>query len=206
MYRANHYGDEARSVSPADQQTDDVREDLDRYRTRASDKAYRAADQAGQKYDDAKQQGRETYDEAKQKGRGIWGSVKDFFGEPRLPGHDTMTSCVLAMAMMSYTWDMLPTLYPPFLDINCTCTHIYSSKWLDEHCCPLIALLFLRSTCSGLFSRFCEQAGVTIWLKIAILKYYFFLSNNQALEQLVLRQMVKLACSFAQTTHIYNCL
>ena len=57
-------------MSPADQQTDDVREDLDRYRTRAGDKASRARDQAEEKYD-----------EAKEKGRGVWGSIKDFFGE-----------------------------------------------------------------------------------------------------------------------------
>lgn len=63
-------------MSPADQQTDDVREDLDRYRTRASDKASRARDQAEDKYD-----------EAKEKGRGVWGSIKDFFGELRPDRH-----------------------------------------------------------------------------------------------------------------------
>lgn len=68
-------------MSPADQQTDDVREDLDRHRTRANDKAYRARDEAGEKYDEVAQRGRETYDEAKQKGRGVWGNIKDFFGE-----------------------------------------------------------------------------------------------------------------------------
>ena len=57
------YGDEARAVSPADQQTEDVRDDLDRYGSRARDKAG------------------ETYREGKEKGRGVWGNIQDFFGE-----------------------------------------------------------------------------------------------------------------------------
>ncbi|KAL0032155.1 hypothetical protein WJX77_008257 [Trebouxia sp. C0004] len=60
--RAQHYGQEARSVSPADQQVDDVKDDLDRYSTRARDKA------------------EDTYREGKEKGRGVWGSIQDFFG------------------------------------------------------------------------------------------------------------------------------
>ncbi len=60
--RAQHYGQEARSVSPADQQVDDVKGDLDRYSTRARDKA------------------EDTYREGKEKGRGVWGSIQDFFG------------------------------------------------------------------------------------------------------------------------------
>lgn len=100
----------------------------------------------------------------------------------------------------------LPTLYPPFLDLDYTCTHIYSSKLLDEHCCPLIVLLFFRSTCNDLFSRFCEQAGVTIWLKISHSKVLLLSVQQPGLEQLVLRQMVKLACSVAQSTHTYCCL
>ncbi|DBA83553.1 TPA: hypothetical protein ACH3X2_006472 [Trebouxia sp. C0005] len=60
--RAQHYGEEARSVSPADQQVDDVKGDLDRYSTRARDKA------------------EDTYREGKEKGRGVWVSIQDLFG------------------------------------------------------------------------------------------------------------------------------
>lgn len=41
---------------------DDVKGDLDRYSTRARDKA------------------EDTYREGKEKGRGVWGSIQDFFG------------------------------------------------------------------------------------------------------------------------------
>ncbi len=41
---------------------DDVKDDLDRYSTRARDKA------------------EDTYREGKEKGRGVWGSIQDFFG------------------------------------------------------------------------------------------------------------------------------
>ncbi len=57
--RAQHYGQEARSVSPADQQVDDVKGD---FSTRARDKA------------------EDTYREGKEKGMGVWGSIQDFFG------------------------------------------------------------------------------------------------------------------------------
>lgn len=60
MCRANNYGEEARSVSPADQQVDDVKEDLDRYRTRARDQA------------------EDTYREGKEKGQNWWNKL---FGE-----------------------------------------------------------------------------------------------------------------------------
>ena len=49
-------------MSPADQQVDDVKGDLDRYSTRARDKA------------------EDTYREGKENGRGVWGSIQDFFG------------------------------------------------------------------------------------------------------------------------------
>ena len=60
-------------MSTADSQVEDVKQDLDRFRTRASDKAEQARDQAEDKYD-----------EAKQKGRGVWGNIKDFFGEQHM--------------------------------------------------------------------------------------------------------------------------
>ena len=41
---------------------DDVKDDLDRYGTRARDKA------------------EATYREGKEKGRGVWGNIQDFFG------------------------------------------------------------------------------------------------------------------------------
>lgn len=41
---------------------DDVKDDLDRYGTRARDKA------------------EDTYREGKEKGRGVWGNIQDFFG------------------------------------------------------------------------------------------------------------------------------
>lgn len=63
LCRMQQYGEEARSVSPADQQVDDVKADLDRHRTRARDTA------------------EETYREGKEKGRGVWGSIQDFFGK-----------------------------------------------------------------------------------------------------------------------------
>lgn len=81
--RASRYGEEGRSVSTADSQVEDVRQDLDRFRTRASDKAGRARDQAEDKYD-----------EAKQKGRGVWGNIKDFFGEHQMQ-YDAFAACLL---------------------------------------------------------------------------------------------------------------
>lgn len=58
--RASQYGDEARSVSPADQQVDDVKNDLDRYGTRARGQA------------------QDTYREGKQTGQNWWNKL---FGE-----------------------------------------------------------------------------------------------------------------------------
>ena len=53
-------------MSPADQQLDDVKADLDRYSTRARNQA------------------EETYQEGKEKGRGVWGNIQNFFGKLEL--------------------------------------------------------------------------------------------------------------------------
>lgn len=100
LCRANRYGDEARSVSTADSQVDDVREDLDRHRTRANDKAYRAREGARDTYDDVAQRGRETYDEAKQQGRGVWGNIKDFFGQRHLTALHTAALATVQGSLM----------------------------------------------------------------------------------------------------------
>lgn len=57
LFRASHYGEEARAVSPADSQVEDIKNDLDRHRTRAQDKA------------------QDTYQEGKEKSQNWWNKL-----------------------------------------------------------------------------------------------------------------------------------
>lgn len=64
--RANNYGHEARAVSPADSQVEDIKQDLDRNRTRARDQA------------------EGTYQEGREKSQNWWNKL---FGVPHCPCH-----------------------------------------------------------------------------------------------------------------------
>lgn len=64
VFRANNYGHEARAVSPADSQVEDIKDDLDRSRTRVRDQA------------------EGTFQEGKEKSQNWWNKL---FGAPHCP-------------------------------------------------------------------------------------------------------------------------